>query len=505
MRASFRGLAAALLLSTTMAAPSQGASVTEPMPQVTPLPITAQSYPWLDHRHTLRPLDLEKAGFVEEEYLVSGKANVYDWDPDPAKNIDIKYKDAPYTTRILMRRPADMAKFSGTVVVETLNPARTYDMAIMFGWIAPRILERGDAWVGISGPGVEASLQRFDAARYAKISFANPAPEGACPASGAPAGAPPRKNASEPGLRLDAFAQLGEWLRGNEAGNPLSGHVKYVFLVGHTGGDVGPYVNSVGRSARLPNGKPIYDGYLMHSGTNVGLLNICGTKLAANDERNLPGHAGVPVVMMKTMSDLPFAGRPDSDAPGDVFRIYDMPGSVHADKFLFPFMADVAEQKRAVDPNLRTPVTDEWPFERTCDIADIRMNDFPQGYLIDGALENLERFARDGTPLPHAARVPFAGGQPQLDPYGNPLGGIRTPWVDAPTGTFHFKLTGKEPTCARMGYEDIWPWQKTMAVYGNYDAYAAKVKTSLDKLVADRFVTASDAAKIRKELLPDRP
>ena len=491
-------------------APVSAANIAEPLPTVTPIPITDQSYPWLSYKYTQRPLNLDKAGYVEEEYLVSGKANVYDWNPDPTKDLLIKNTNAPYATRILVRRPKDPAKFSGTVVVEAMNPARGFDMAIMFGWIADRILERGDVWIGVSVPGVQDSLKRFDASRYSKVSWANPLPENqrACPA--APAGAgrggrggAPSANANENGLRLDALAQIGKWLKSNDASNPVARQVKYVFLTGHTASDIGAYISSVARQARLDNGKPIYDGFLTHSGSTAGSLMNCGSSLPAGDTRSVPGQGtGVPMVIMKTESDIPFEGRPDSDTPNDILRVYEMPASSHADKYLFTYLPQVPQQAKASD---RTPVTDEWPFDKTCDVPDMQMNNYPQGYLIDGALENLERYARDKTPLPKASRVGLIGSGAsakfQLDQYGNPVGGVRLPYIDVPIATYHNKLTGAEPTCVRMGYVETWPWQKTMAVYGTYDNYVQKVNAAIQKAVADRWVTPSDAARMRKDML----
>ena len=46
---------------------------------VGPLPVTANSYPFGAADHQLVPEDLGRQGYVEEEYLVSGNANVYDW------------------------------------------------------------------------------------------------------------------------------------------------------------------------------------------------------------------------------------------------------------------------------------------------------------------------------------------------------------------------------------------------------------------------------------------
>ncbi len=489
------------------AGPVGAATFAAAMPTVTPIPITAESYPWLYYKYVQRPLELDKAGYVEEEYLVSGTANVYDWDADPNKDLIVKQRNAPYATRILVRRPADPAKFSGTVVVETMNPARGFDMAIMFGWIGPHLIERGDAWIGVSvSANVMPSLKRFDPARYSKVSFANPLPEGqrACPAPASGGRGNASSNANENGLRLDALAQIGTWLKSGDAGNPLAGRVRNTFLIGHTGGDIATYVNSVGHQARLANGNAIYDGYIAHSGSNAGTLMNCGHALAEGDPRIIPGRAGVPVIVMKTQTDLPYVGRPDSDAPNDVFRVYDLPAAAHADWYLFRYLPLVEQQARASD---RIPVTDVWAFDSNCSIPDQQISRYPQGYIIGGALENLERYARDRTPLPKASRVPTItrGNQEvqlQMDAYGNAVGGVRSPYIDVPTGTYNAKLTGANGTCGSMVNVETWPWYKTMALYGSYDNYRQKVEASLEKMLAERWVTPSDAERIRKDLIP---
>src|ERR1043165_6560394 len=86
---------------------------------VGPLEATAASYPFGAADHTRTPENLRAIGYVEEEYLFSGAANVYDWPANgPAV---VRTPNAPYTTRVLVRRPADSKRFSGTVVVELLN------------------------------------------------------------------------------------------------------------------------------------------------------------------------------------------------------------------------------------------------------------------------------------------------------------------------------------------------------------------------------------------------
>src|SRR5215216_1885260 len=86
-----------------------------PIPQVSkPIPVTAASHPFGGAEWNMRPQRLQRHGYVEEEYLVSGTANVYTWPaPGPAQ---VRIPGAPYTTRILVRRPRHPEHASGNAV-----------------------------------------------------------------------------------------------------------------------------------------------------------------------------------------------------------------------------------------------------------------------------------------------------------------------------------------------------------------------------------------------------
>src|SRR6266508_3887757 len=77
-----------------------------PLPDVTgPIPVTATSYPLMASSKLQTLVDLPKLGYVEEEFFVTGRANIYDWSADGG--VTVKTPNAPYTTRIMLRRPSD--------------------------------------------------------------------------------------------------------------------------------------------------------------------------------------------------------------------------------------------------------------------------------------------------------------------------------------------------------------------------------------------------------------
>jgi len=139
------------------------------VPQVTgPLPVTAASYPFAAADHAMTPFDLAAAGYIEEEFVLRGNANVYGW--NAARAVTVLAPNAPYTTRILVRRPRASRAFSGAVIVEPMFTPRRWDWPMMWGYMRDGLVARGDAWVGITMPGAVAGLQKFDAARYRDLS-----------------------------------------------------------------------------------------------------------------------------------------------------------------------------------------------------------------------------------------------------------------------------------------------------------------------------------------------
>ena len=152
MKSYFVGRATGLisLAVVSLAVPFAVAQTPIPLPKVAALPATKDSFPFLEADRNLKPYNLAKLGYTEQEFLISGAANVYDWAPDGT--LSVKTPNAPYTTRILVRYPSNPARFSGTVVVENLNEARKYDWAMMWGYLGDEIIQRGDAWVGVTMP-----------------------------------------------------------------------------------------------------------------------------------------------------------------------------------------------------------------------------------------------------------------------------------------------------------------------------------------------------------------
>jgi Alpha/beta hydrolase domain len=457
-----------------------------PIPKVRgPIPATADSYPFMAASKDTPPLDLSKTGYVEEEYVVNGTANVYDWSADG--NVSVKTPNAPYTTRILVRRPRN--GFSGNVVVELLFPARRFDWSMMWGFSHDYIIDHKDAWVGITMPNSVDGLKKFNPARYGDLSFANPSPNAPCPGAQNNAAA-----ASEDGLKYDMISQVGALLKSDML------KAQYLFLTTQ-GADVATYANAI--HANLQNGKPVYDGYLVKAPFTMGRINQCAPALAANDPRQMIKNVGVPVIAVTAQGEI-IGGtyalrREDSDEPNDRFRLYEVASAGHIDKFAYYGFPALADQTAAVGSAQGTV---EWPFNAKCDPEIPLMEPSLIGFVFNASFAALDQWTRKGVPAPRATRIELKdAGTPQAsivtDKLGHGLGGVRTPFIDVPDATYFTNSPGPG-TCREMGHKTTFDTAKIAELYGNRQSYAKRFSETVDRLVKERWLTEGDAKRLKQ-------
>ncbi len=267
-------------LATAVGVTAASAQTPVPVPQTALVPVAPGSYPFGAADHLNVPQDLGRVGYVEEEYFVTGTANVYDW-PAPG-TATIRVPDAPYTTRVLVRRPARRERLSGNVIVELLNASNLVDLEIGWALSHEHIIRRGDVWIGItSKPVTAAALRTFNPARYAPLNWANPLPL-----------SDPRNcttlvtiipgdssRETENGLIYDIFSQVAAWARTEASVRPRHG-IQRVYGYGYSqsGFNLQTYIMAVHPLAKQPSGRPMYDGFVERHGG-------CGRVSAAQGQR----------------------------------------------------------------------------------------------------------------------------------------------------------------------------------------------------------------------------
>jgi Alpha/beta hydrolase domain len=509
------GLATLAVAAILWSGRTPAAEATLVSPEPTPLPVITRLLPQSTTSHAFDaskyqavPTDLAARGYVEQEYLVRGDARVYDW-PAPGELKIIAR--ARYVTRILVRRPKDASHFSGTVIVEPFNPSADVDLPIMWAESHDYFMEAGDAWVGVTiKPNTVDALKRFDSGRYSDLSFplVRPFTE-ACRAAEAayfadiqlPVPAPTLTG--ETGLAWDILSEVGALLKSKAQHNPLHRFpVERVYLTGQsqTAGYTRTYASAISPLARLPSGKPIYDGFLGsgHMAWQVP-LNNCAAPLAAGDPRLITHALGVPDIEISAQSDLvtnASTRRPDSDASPDLFRHYEVAGASHVDTWELASFPDSSDLTRSgVGANVASTAR--------CTPATPPISAFPVRYAFNGAWRNLERWVREATAPPRAAFVQMtrakASGQTiVVDPFGNAIGGVRMPYVDVPTATWRGNRAGGGG-CMLLGYSIPFGRERWHTLYASHSDYVRRVAADVERLRSQRWLTLADASEILKE------
>jgi hypothetical protein len=178
---------------------------------------------------------IDELGYIEEEYFIEGTARHYVPIGKLAK--DGKWaleavSAVPYKTRFIVRRPAESAKFNGTVVLEWANVSAGFEMSLLD---SPGLYYEGFAYIAVSAQrnglyGFEEKPQGlipWDLERYGSLSI------------------------PDDGLSYDIFTQVARAIgkdRSKDGVDPMGGlDVEKLFAVGasQSGSRILSYANGV--------------------------------------------------------------------------------------------------------------------------------------------------------------------------------------------------------------------------------------------------------------------
>jgi hypothetical protein len=405
-------------------------------------------------------LDLDRFGYTEKEFFISGNAQAFVnsgalgnngvWTVSPGAT-------APYTTRILVRRPTDPERFNGTVVVEWLNVSGGIDTSPDWAFAHTELLREGYVWVGVSAQFVGAAfLPSWDNARYASI--------------------------SHPGdsWSYDIFSQAGmALLHGNPRPlGPLTHFVRTVLAAGESQSAfrLFTYYNAIQPLTQL------FQGFLIHStgsgsalsqsfaGGQGSVMIPAPPGVPATPDIPVPRTAFIrgdlhePVLFLNSETDVTFLGagfsvhnQPDSNT----FRMWEIAGTAHADAYLL-LQSGLDSAKSGLSGGV------------VC--GNPPNNNGPHTFAARAAVHALARWAR----VPHLRPSigPRLAVQIVTSPQpaavitrdaatGNAVGGIRLPQMAVPietlTGTRPPAALQSNPNCVLFGATDPWdgdsdPW-----------------------------------------------
>jgi hypothetical protein len=439
--------------------------------------------------------DLTAAGYLTEEYFLSGTARSYE--PAGATGDDGHWQvreneHAPFTTRLVVYRPADPATFNGSVVTEWLNVTAGADTPA--GWLTTHrhLLRAGFAWIGVStqregieGGGVFAArddgastialpaLKQSDADRYASLDHPGDA------------------------FSYDIFAQAGAVARrpgGNGVLGPLTAGRVLAMGQSQSAAYLVTYVNAV---APLGGG---FDGYLIQGrpGKPASLTGWDSRALAGDVRVRTDGEA--PIVILQSETDvfgvLSSVGsrQPDDDR----LRLWEVAGAAHADTYVLSgAFTDSGTLTAGELATLLAPTSA--PLGTTYAAP---INSGPQQhYVAQAAIAALDRWVREGAPPPTADRLGSGDDSPALplpDRHGIATGGVRTPWVDVPVAALSGLGQEDSPAPAFLfGSTHPFDAETLAALYPSGAAgYRAAFEAAAERTVEAGFLLAADLEEI---------
>lgn len=487
-------LAAGLMVAVPAGAaePPQSGPVdareTVPLPTLTPLPAGPM---FTGALQALKP-----RGYVETEYAVTlTNPQVYAYVGD---STDVTVSPAPppvdgdYRSRIIVRKPMKPGDFNGRVLVEMMNTTATVDLDIAWEHSHDYLMREGWAYVGITvqQTGINAlrsftrSPQRY---RSLGLNLMTPA-----------AAADTAQGARDPSLAWDLTSQVGALLARGDATSPLTGYdVRSTYLTGQSqmAGYAVTYINAIHPRHR------VFDGFLVaYRGTRATNLQyaapVDGTVPSTSGsaaQRRIDGR-GTPVINLQTESDpLGFPSgddsalwRPDADSDTDRFRLWEITGSSHNDRWGAEQALTILERDYGI------------PFKPACDwVAPSGVNAFPTRFAWNASLDALALWVEDGTAPAIGPRIERAGGQIVRDAVGNALGGIRLSPVDVPVAT-RGPISEGGLFCPLTGFQTPFTATALKEIYPTKVDYARDVRKAAKGDVMGGFLLTEDATELMR-------
>lgn len=425
--------------------------------------------------------DLGEVGYEQSEFFLEGTASAFIntselgpdgfWSAEPAQT-------AQYRTRIVVYRPIDPADFNGNVLVEWLNVTAGFETPPSWGTGHLEMRRGGSVWVGVSAQfiGIEGSespilplhLKAVNPERYGTL--------------------------VHPGdsFSYDMFSQVAQAIRAPSEIDVLGGLEPQRLIAygeSQSAGRLATYINAI---------QPLYnafDGFMVHSRGNGSsfLAQEPLPEIATPEVVQLRTDTNVPVMQFKTETDVLLLGHARARQPDtDNIRTWEVAGTAHGDLYTFVTGRDDA----LGDPKFASVQEEQSVLGFiTCDLP---MNNGPQHYVFNRAVRALNAWVGEGTLPPESPRLALNDDQSDYlyDDLGNVLGGIRTPYVDAPSAILLGNENPGNRFCFLFGTTSLFDAAQMASLYVDEAGFVAAVTEAANDAVAADFLLQEDADAI---------
>jgi hypothetical protein len=417
------------------------------------------------------PDDLAKWSYVEQEYYVSGVAKRYTF-PDAMNNAAVVDGGYTYKTRMIVRRPADPAKFNGTVIAEWYNVTLGQD--IDFNWATSRdyFMRNGYAVISISAQkvGVER-LKTWNPTRYGHLTVS------------APDTTPPDPLRTGDVLSWDIFSQVIKAIRDPGAVDALPAmKVRRVIASGESqaGRRLTQYYNSIDPLHRVVDGMVFYDpGYSGIGGQSTWHL------LRADN----------PTKLISVGAEVWSDGRkvvPDSATT----RRWEVAGTSHLSLWDMQYVDAITMRDKGLSTRDGTPVTTIEDLIRGCAHYPL-WSAVPMHKVLNAAFDHVNNWAGGGLPPPPGKPLERDEGGLLLrhDTQGRTFGGIQLAEYVLPTAFNLGYLNPGPGFCRNGGHHRFYTGSELKGLYPDSNAYVRGVVESTMKNLAAGYILGFDAAQ----------
>ena len=445
-----------VLLTIALVGPVLAADGTT-LPEVTG-PITGGQH---GQPFSMPTVNLVDHGYVVEEFFLEGTASRYqlsdgaEHTPDGLWRTEREAEAVPYTTRILVVRPAESSGFNGTVVVHWQNVTAGYEL----GTVQDGEYLRGFAWVGVSAqkigvdgfPGpAAAGLKQWDGQRYGSLEHPGDA------------------------YSYDIFTQAARVVGKQRAGlavDPMAGlPVERLVAAGasQSASRLRTYINGVHPLER------VFDGYIPYIDF-ASVVPFAADKSGQRQRKQarIRTDLGVPVFVVnsetETQAYLP-ARQPDSET----YRFWEVAGTSHV---------SVVRGGSNNPEGLENP---NW------------MSYTP---VYDAAVRHMHRWLKDGKSPPKMPWIEVGtDSKIERDEVGNALGGIRLPDLVVPTAEHRGvgqRVSGGNRFAFLYGFARDFDEQELAKRYPNRQTYLERYDQALAASVDAGVLLAEDSGRLR--------